>query len=288
MLEVPSPAQQASMKAISQTVEKIATTLHALPCVDWINIPEIIEENHEGKPLYRNMDTRDFGILLRATVQKPLAVNKVVVHSSSAQDFETWLKDTLLAYNIENTIFVGGNNNTTKYSGISVLEANKIAQQYSALQVGNIAIPERTHEVERMIAKTESGCKFFTTQILFESNKINSVLQEYEKTCTEKNLKPATVFLTFAPVTTLEDVHFVKWLGAQLSAETEQKLTKEPEQIGLKSVEHANQVLNEILHFREQNKLSIPVSLNIETLALRNLPTTKQMVDKLSKSFGKK
>ena len=45
--------------------------------------------------------------------------------------------------------------------------------------LGNIAIPQRTGEAHRMLLKTRSGARFFTTQIVFDSESVLRMLREY-------------------------------------------------------------------------------------------------------------
>src|SRR5206468_3331961 len=83
--------------------------------------------------------------------------------------------------------------------------------------VGNITIAERDHEVDRLVEKTRAGCDFFTTQVLFEAEPMATVLRAYGRRCSSQNLKPATVLLSFAPVSDYQDIEFLVWLGATVS-----------------------------------------------------------------------
>lgn len=52
--------------------------------------------------------------------------------------------------------------------------------------------------------------------------------------------------------------------------------------LGKNSVQQARNVLEEILTYHRKNKLTVPLSLNIETVTLRNLSITQHMVEMLS------
>ncbi|MDP3742090.1 MAG: mycobacterial-type methylenetetrahydrofolate reductase [Candidatus Micrarchaeota archaeon] len=278
MLEVAPPAKRTSTESINNTVEKIAALANEHQ-VDYINIPEIIAENHEGTPLYKNMDPREFGCLLKSHTKAQIVVNKVVTHLPSAE-FDTWLSNTVNQYNINNVVFVGGNSNSIKYHGINVIQANQKASNFN-INIGNIAIPTRPNEVERLIAKTQSGCTFFTTQILFEADSMKNTLLQYANQCKKKNLTPATFFLCFAPLSDSLDIEYIKWLAAYLPKETEAKLEKNPKKA---SVELAVEILQDIRNFRETTNLSIPLSTCVEPISTRNLDLAKEMLNAIRKN----
>lgn len=274
MLEVTPPLKRASSESIEKTVKKIAG-ITAASGVDLLNVPEIINENHDGIPLYRNMDTREFGSLLKTATGKDVAVNKVTAHLTT-QGLEEWLDETIANYCIKKTVLVGGNSHAIKYPGPSVTRSNAIALKHGAI-VGNICIPDRLNEVQRLVQKTRSGCSFFTTQILFEAESMKNLLTEYAAECKKQCIAPATFFLCFAPISDLLDVEYIKWLGAKIPSSAEQQLRQPfPET----SIRLASEIYKDI---REHARsLHMPTSVSIEPISSHNLELSTQMINALA------
>lgn len=285
-LEVTSPSIRSSEEAIKNSVEKISAAVKKLGNIDYINIPEIIEENHEGKPYYRNIDPREFGRLLHEKTGKEIIVNKVVAHLPS-KEFETWLTESISKFNLTNFVFVGVGSDHKKYPGIFVTDANKATAKVAQLtnknlHTGNITIPSRNNEVQKIIEKTASGCNFFTTQILYESSGIKKLLHDYDKECKNKSTKPATIFLSFAPAASKQDIEFFKWLGVEFTLEIENRLLQAgDEEIGHVSVKIIREIYSEIIEYREKNNIHVPISLNIEAIFLQNLELAAELIKSL-------
>jgi len=277
LLEVTPPSRKAAMPAVSKAIGHVSKAVRELGRVDAINLPEIVEENNAGAPFYRNMDPRDFGVLLRAVTGKRMVVNKVAVHFKDEAEFDSWLRHTLLDYEVEDVVFVGGTNNNNNYPGLSVLEANKRALEFKKLNVGNICIPSRSGEVERLVAKTESGCSFFTTQLLFDALAAGNVIEGYVLECERLGLRPAEFFLSFAPAGGKYDVDFFKWLGAQIPVGVERQLESCKQGYVGESIALADSVLRGVLARVEDRGLRVPLSLNIEAVSSQNLDYAKQM-----------
>lgn len=280
MLELTSPSKRAPVETVFKTVDQVAEVVKTLGCVDFLNIPEIIEENHRGDPLYKNLDVLDFATLLREKTSKETVVNKVVAHLKP-DEFKNWLETAVLKRGLRHAVFVGGSSSSKKYAGPSVVEANKFATSFNNLRIGNISIPNRKNEVERLLSKTDAGCSFFTTQILFETESIKRLLSEYERECDKKSLEPAAFFLCFAPVNDVIDIEFIKWLGAELPHEVENLFKESGKGMGLASIKLAEELWREIYSYAEENRLRVPLSLNVEPISLRNLQLSREMVETL-------
>ena len=278
MLEVTPPSRLSSEKTVSITLSKIAGVLQELPFVEYVNIPEIVDENHDGEPFYRNIDTRDFGVLLRNSTGKKVVVNKVIAFCQGEKDFSDWLEKTISAYDIKNLVLVGGNRDYRKYSGMPVTSANLKATAAEGVMVGNICIPSRANEVDRLVSKTLSGCSFFTTQLLFESDRIKTLIVEYDAACREKSIAPAVFFLSFAPVGRVIDVEFFKWLGAVIPPSVEKTFLESEADLGKKSIRLAEGLWSETRVFCKEKGLKVPLSVNVESIALHNLELAKELI----------
>ena len=283
IFEVIPHAKTASEPYANKFVGRIVDTINEARNVSTLNIPEIVEENHIGMPYYRNVDNREFGLTLREKCKKDIILNTVVVHYISKDKFGQWLDESINKCNVKNFIFVGAKINSIEYPGPSIMEANSIANN-KKINFGNIFIPERENEADRLISKTISGCNFFTSQVLFESEKVIEVINDYSIKCDKNNLKPAKFFLSFSPVSNLEDITFIKWLGAEIKERTEKRL-KSAQNIGEESIKSTAELLNNFFDFYDKIKTKISLGLNIEYISLHNLELSKSLINMIHETF---
>lgn len=280
MLEVKPPVRQARKETVAKAVKEIGAALEEINGVDFIDIPEIIEENYEGRPLYRNMATSEFGALLSEITNANIVINKVTAHFFSEKKFEAWLGEKIEQQGLRNFIFVGGTYKEIDYPGPSVVRANQIASNFKEIKFGNICIPRRTGEAESLASKTESGASFFATQLLFEPRTIEKVLEEYALLCRERNIKPAAFFLSFAPVAKKHDITFFKWLGADMPKEIEARI-KNAGGLAEESTRIATDIFSEIIGFAKERGLGLDICPNIEAISSSNLKHACSMAIKM-------
>ncbi len=285
MLEVAPPAKHASQEFVFRVVSSVMEILQRMP-VDYANIPEIVAENRQGMPLYKNLDTRALACKIKEKTGTPVVVNKITVFMASKEALAAWLKETQTQYGVSGFVFVGGSDSGFQYPGPSVVEANRLAVANRCTLVGNIAIPGREHEVQRLLAKTRSGCSFFTTQVLLESANTCKLLHAYSDACRSEGLVPATFFLSFAPVREMFDLEFLKWLGVSVPKKVESRLLAH-ERMGTESLRLAFETFSEIVDEARLRELDVPLSVNVESLSVHNLPLAEEMLHLFSKEFEK-
>jgi hypothetical protein len=163
-----------------------------------------------------------------------------------------------------------------------VLEANQVLRSVAGsredVALGNITIPDRENEVDRLLEKTRAGCDFFTTQVLFAAEPMATVLRAYGKRCAAQGLKPATVLLSFAPVSDYQDLEFLAWLGASVTPRTEETLAaSEEKSLGRSSLELARTLWSQLLAAALQSRPAVPLGVNIEEVSLHNFDLAVQM-----------
>ena len=284
VLEVVPPHKRATDATVRKAVQRVKTAVAAIPHLDAINLPEILDENHAGMPFYRNLDPRRFANLMKELSVETI-VNKVVVHVPGSAGFESWMKESLYGYGLRNFVFVGGASSRIKYPGLTVPEANRwvrdLTRGGAEAAVGNILIPERPGEVERLIGKTLTGCRFFTTQVLFEPEPLATVLRRYGEACAYEGVAPATVLLSLAPVADYEDVEFLVWLGATVTAETEARLLPEGGANGLASLEVARTVFAKIRDALAAAPRPVPLGVNVEEISTHNFDLAVKMASEI-------
>src|SRR2546430_934810 len=172
VLEIVPPSRRASEKAISALVDRVRDAVRTLGNLDGLNLPQVLEENHQGQPFLRNLDPRDFAERLGDDLGVDPIVNNVVAHAPSRDGFRRWVKESL-EDGLRGFVLVGGTSSRVRYPGPSVLEANQIlraaAKGHPDVALGNITIPDRENEVDRLVEKTQAGGGLFTTPGLFQA-----------------------------------------------------------------------------------------------------------------------
>src|SRR5438445_7979675 len=114
------------------------------------------------------MGPREFVQRLRKGLGGDPIVNNVVAHMPSAAAFRRWVEESLDRFGLRSFVLVGGTNSRIRYPGPTVLDANRVLRSVAAghrgVALGNITIPDRVNEVDRLAAKTEAGWDFVTTR----------------------------------------------------------------------------------------------------------------------------
>ncbi|MFH1663906.1 MAG: hypothetical protein ABH986_03810 [archaeon] len=281
MLEIVPPSRMTSEKYKEKVLSDVSNAVNEMKEIDLINVPEIIEENRVGKPYYRNISARTFAKKLNELTGKKVVVNKVVTYCNGLQELQDWLNKSIKELGIKDFVFVGANSDHFSYPGPSVAQANTHAKKIKGIRIGNIMIPSRENEAERMLSKTLSGADFFTSQLLFESQNTMNALKDYSELCKEKNVLPSEIFLSFCPVSGVNELYFLRWLGVEMPDETEKKLFGEEEKIVFNSVEIAEKIWLEINDFVKEENLSLSLNLNVEEIFLHNLLHCTELVSRL-------
>jgi 5,10-methylenetetrahydrofolate reductase len=264
---------------------ELTTRLSAIELLDAIDVPELIDENHDGRPYYRTVDPRDIGRRLAELVKRPVVVNKVVAHLASQAALVEWTRQTVDG-GIRHVVLVGGSSRYIPYPGPQVIEADRACSgilRERGGHLGNIAIPQRPGEAHRMLAKTRAGASFFTTQILFDSESLSRTLGEYDGLCQKASIPPAAVLLSFAPLADESDAEFVRWLGAEIPEAAERSILNGDESsAGARAIEHARRVWSDTRSAALADGLSLSLGVNVEQLTQRHLGVALRMLDDLS------
>jgi 5,10-methylenetetrahydrofolate reductase len=266
--------------------QELASRLRAVDSLDAIDVPELIDENHEGRPYYRTADPREIGRRLTEIVQRPVVVNKVVAHLPSQAALIDWARQTV-EEGIHHVVLVGGSSRYIPYPGPQVIEADRACSgilRERGGHLGNIAIPQREGEAHRMLAKTRAGASFFTTQILFDSESLRRTLREYDALCQKSGVAPAAVLLSFAPLADESDAEFVRWLGADIPEAAERWILNGDESsAGGRAIEHARRVWTDTRTSADADGLSLAIGINVEQLTQRHLDVALRMLSDLSR-----
>ena len=275
------PSARTSPTRSEVMVGELVRLLSRIPRLDAIDVPELIDENHDGRPYYRSGDTRGFARRLSEEVHCEVVVNKVVAHLPSSEAVAGWVRDSA-ERGIRHAVLVGGSSRYIPYPGPSVLDANRIAgpeMTRAGGLLGNIAIPQRTGEAHRMLAKTRSGAAFFTTQIVFDSESVLKMLSEYDGLCRKSGVAPAAVVLSVVPIADEGDAEFVRWLGADIPESAERSILNGDDALASqRSIERALRVFEEVRDGASAAGLSVSVGVNVEQISQRHLASAGEML----------
>ena len=285
---LPPREKDGTLNSYAEKISSLLSQTH----IDAINIPEVHDESGRGKRPIKNLEraeAREFGRLLQDNVGIEAVVNRVTVHENLDKQTK-WIKETFYDYDIENLILVGGESSNVGYSGPSVNSTSEyITRDLNSgkfdIFCGGIAIPSRKIESERLLRKGSNGIEFFTTQVLYDSKKINKMLQHYNDICKKNKVVPRRILLSFAPVSSKKNIEFLKWLGVEIPVETEKRLNSEKTDMTNESLEIAIEILNDILEYNEKNKINVPVGLNVEHIMSYNFQHSINMLQELSKTY---
>ena len=282
---LPPREKDGTLNSYAANISSLLSQTH----IDAINIPEVRDEIGRGERPVKNQlraEPREFGKLLQDIVGIESIVNRVVVHQTLEKEM-IWFEETYNKYEIENLITVGGESRSITYPGPSVKKALEAIKQNEKLNVlcGGISIPSREKESLRLIEKSNNGSEFFTTQVLYDSSKIIKMISHYQKRCDEQNTFPRRLLLSFAPVSSKKNIDFLKWLGVDIPADTEEYLNENDQRMTERSMKIAINVLNETLTFLNENKIVVPIGLNVEHIMSYNFQSSIEMLQELARIY---
>jgi len=202
-------------------------------------------------------------------------VPKIVYRSVAGTDragFERWLAEAAGAGPARVSVLVGApSRRGAPAGGLALADAYALArQQAPGLVLGAIAIAERHarrgDEHERMLAKTDAGCRFFITQAVYDAGSSKSLLSDYARAARARGQTPAPIVLTFSPCGSPRTLALLKWLGIAVPRWLENELLDAHDTLDA-SVRLAEAVADDVLAFAHARQ--IPVGINVESVSIR-------------------
>lgn len=285
---VPPSSRAKPIRAVAE-VDAVVDLIGAIPRIDAIDVPELVDENHEGRPLYRTADPREYGHRLADRTGREVVVNKVVAHLENPEAIERWASETV-RMGIHHVVLVGGTSRYIPYPGPAVTEANRICrpilERVHGL-VGNITIPQRDGEPHRMLSKTRAGASFFTTQIVFDADAAFEMIRQYDLLCRQASLAPVPVLLSFAPLVDEQDAEFIRWLGADVPEAAERAILEGDDGGAVRrSVDRALEVWDSVAGRARAAPLEVPLGVNVEQISVRHLGDARTFLEAFAARFG--
>jgi 5,10-methylenetetrahydrofolate reductase len=284
-------------RIVDGTIESYAERISSLLSqthIDAINIPEVHAEESRGlRPIEERVRAkpREFARIIQDAVGIDTIVNRVSVHHNYETQKE-WFRTTRDEFGIENFVIVGGESSKTDYPGPGVNETATMigdinSKDDSNIFFGGISLPSRSFESKRMLSKIQSGVDFFTTQVLYDSDNVIKMLGHYVEACELGGLGPKKVLLSFAPISTIKNIDFLKWLGVEIPRTTEEYLVEDIGLIKERSIEVSIRILDEILSYLTDSGIRAPIGLNIEHVMSYNFQHSVELLQKMSMKYRK-
>jgi hypothetical protein len=203
----------------------------------------------------------------------PLAMPKIVyrcVNQDTPESFIRWLKNASPDTEPRMSVLVGAPSRRSE-AGLALTNAYALAKEHAPeLLLGGIAIAERHarsfNEHERVLAKTEQGCRFFVTQAVYDVTSTKSLLSDYALAVREKNGLLLPIILTFSPCGSVSTLSFMKWLGIAFPRWLENELRFAQDPLAT-SVDLWERIFAELWDYARDK--GIPLGVNVESVSIR-------------------
>lgn len=141
-----------------------------------------------------------------------------------------------------------------------------------SIPLGAVAIPERHQqrgdEHLRMLAKQESGCAFFITQVVYNVTDAKDLVSDYWYACAERDVRPAPVIFTLSVCGSQRTLDFLEWLGVDVPRWLANELIHATDPI-VESVDACLDTATELATFCR--RIGLPFGFNVESVSTRKV-----------------
>ena len=259
------PRAGTSPEGIAAAADKLAARLAGLP-LDGIVVYDIQDETGRSReprpfPFVGTIDPREYAKFFRL----PAIVYKALGRMGEAQ-WRAWLAES--RNEVEFLSIVGRPASGVTYP-LPLSRAIRIAAETQAFVVGGVVIAER-HDAERseaarLLAKGIEGCGYFVSQTVYHAPPTRRLLADYLRDCRGAGTAPKRIVLTFAPCGREKTLGFLRWLGVNVSAETERSILGAASPLA-KSIEICRDNLRRILDGAYADH--VPLGINVESVSI--------------------
>ncbi|NUT32041.1 MAG: 5,10-methylenetetrahydrofolate reductase [Hamadaea sp.] len=267
------PRQSASPEKIGEVAAVTLARLEPLD-LDGLVLYDIDDESDRNPderpfPYLPTMDPATFHADHLAGWDRP-----VVVYRCVGKYAEPELRSWLHASDPEKvlSVFVGASSRD-KAVHTALPRAQELRREVRPeLLLGGVAITERyvdgRDEHLRLLAKQESGCAFFITQVIYDVDSTKSMLSDYYYACAERGVAPRPILFTLSVCGSLKTLAFLKWLGVGIPRWLENSLRHAPEPLA-ESYAHCLATARELSAFCR--RLGLPFGFHIESVSIRKV-----------------
>ena len=111
------------------------------------------------------------------------------------------------------------------------------------------------------------------------------MLNNYDDLCKKNRVLTRRILLSFATVSSMKNIDFLKWLGVEIPNSTEENLLNKGTKITQESLKIATNILKDILVNNEKLGITVPIGLNVEHIMSYNFQYSINMLQELSKIY---
>jgi hypothetical protein len=196
----------------------------------------------------------------------------VIVYRAVAKYTETALRGWLQTADPERvlTVLVGA---SSQHQAVKtrLSDAYRLhAELDSGPGLGGVLIAERHHtsgeEHQRMLAKQDSGCEFFISQVCYDLDHTRNLLSDYAYACRDRGLGPRPTVLTLAPCGSAKTLEFMSWLGIDVPGWLRTEILRSQDPLAL-SYDECLANARALVSFCR--RLRLPFGLSVESLTNR-------------------
>ena len=200
---------------------------------------------------------------------KELDIPKIVyrcVGNYDKVDFVHWLEEDIDQY----SVFVGTASRDQKVK----ISLGQAYEEHSKSQtkplLGGVTIPERhlvlKDEPQRLEAKVKSGCDYFVSQCVYDTDISKAFLKDYKTYFEANNLPIKPIIFTLTPCGSEKTLKFIKWLGIRVPDWVEEDLLNAEDMLA-HSLNLISAFFVELTSYAKS--LDIPIGCNIESVSIR-------------------
>lgn len=155
----------------------------------------------------------------------------------------------------------------------SLADAQALRREVNpGLPLGGVAIPERhsrrDDEHLRLLAKQDAGCRFFVTQVVYDSNAVKDLVSDYHYECKARGVAHAPFVFTFSVCGSMKTLEFLRWLGVGVPRWIENDLKHAADPLEA-SYQQALTTATELMAYCRT--LGVPFGINVESVSIRRV-----------------
>ena len=220
-------------------------------------------------PFLPTLESRTYSSLLREKAGRDVICYKCVA-AMNGSEWQTWLMEMCQSEGDLRCLSLVGRA-ASGSSTIPLLQAiNEASKHPCGFTLGGVVIPERHRpdrsESERLLAKTEAGCRYFISQAVYAPDATVRLLRNYAALCRAQGTEPQRIILTFTPCGSEATLNFMKWLGISIPCETERAILSSGAPL-TESLKACASNLSQILEAVGTSE--VPLGVNIESVSIR-------------------
>jgi 5,10-methylenetetrahydrofolate reductase len=136
-----------------------------------------------------------------------------------------------------------------------------------------------------MLAKQDSGCRFFITQSVYDSAATKSLLSDYALAVKELGRSAVPVVLTFSPCGSVRTLEFMKWLGISFPRWLENELRHSTDTLE-RSLDLCERVFLDVQDYAREKRM--PIGFNVESISIQKseIDASVELYRRLSSRLG--